>query len=71
VRTNPAQAAVVAACLRQGAANAQSGSNPDGSAAARGVVFETNQGNLSTPRWIRSSRKIERGLCTDHIRRQV
>jgi flagellar assembly protein FliH len=69
VRTNPAQAAVVAACLRQGAANAKVEVIPDGSLQPGGVVFETNQGNLDASVDSQLA-EIERGLA-DHIRRQV
>jgi flagellar assembly protein FliH len=68
VRTNPAQAAAIAACLRESASNAKVEVIPDGSLQPGGVVFETNQGNLDASVDSQLA-EIERGLA-DHMRRQ-
>jgi flagellar assembly protein FliH len=68
VRTNPAQAAAVTACLRESASNAKVEVIPDGSLQPGGVVFETNQGNLDASVDSQLA-EIERGLA-DHMRRQ-
>jgi flagellar assembly protein FliH len=68
VRTNPAQAAAVAACLREGASNAKVEVIPDGSLQPGGVVFETNHGNLDASVDSQLA-EIERGLA-DHMKRQ-
>jgi flagellar assembly protein FliH len=68
VRTNPAQAAAVTACLRESASNARVEVIPDGSLQPGGVVFETNQGNLDASVDSQLA-EIERGLA-DHMRRQ-
>jgi flagellar assembly protein FliH len=68
VRTNPAQAAAITACLREGASNAKVEVIPDGSLQPGGVVFETNQGNLDASVDSQLA-EIERGLA-DHMRRQ-
>jgi flagellar assembly protein FliH len=68
VRTNPAQAAAITACLRESASNAKVEVIPDGSLQPGGVVFETNHGNLDAS--VDSQlQEIERGLA-DHMRRQ-
>jgi len=68
VRTNPAQAAAVTACLREGASNAKVEVIPDGSLQPGGVVFETNHGNLDAS--VDSQlQEIERGLA-DHLKRK-
>jgi len=69
VRTNPAQAAAVTACLREAASNAKVEVIPDGSLQPGGVVFETNQGNLDASVDSQLA-EIERGLA-DHLRRQT
>jgi len=67
VRTNPAQAAAIAACLREAVSDAKVEVIPDGSLQPGGVVFETNQGNLDAS--VDSQlQEIERGLA-DHMRR--
>jgi flagellar assembly protein FliH len=68
VRTNPAQAAAITACLRESASNAKVEVIPDGSLQPGGVVFETNQGNLDASVDSQLA-EIERGLA-DHMRRQ-
>jgi flagellar assembly protein FliH len=68
VRANPAQAAAITACLREGASNAKVEVIPDGSLQPGGVVFETNQGNLDASVDSQLA-EIERGLA-DHMRRQ-
>ncbi|MGA3238084.1 MAG: FliH/SctL family protein [Bryobacteraceae bacterium] len=68
VRTNPAQAAAVTACLREGASNAKVEVIPDGSLQPGGVVFETNHGNLDASVDSQLA-EIERGLA-DHLKRQ-
>jgi flagellar assembly protein FliH len=68
VRTSPAQAAAVTACLREGASNAKVEVIPDGSLQPGGVVFETNHGNLDAS--VDSQlQEIERGLA-DHLKRK-
>lgn len=68
VRTNPAQAAAVAACLRESVSTGKVEVLPDGSLQPGGVVFETNQGNLDAS--VDSQlQEIERGLA-DHMRKQ-
>jgi len=69
VRTNPAQAAAITACLREGASNAKVEVIPDGSLQPGGVIFETNQGNLDASVDSQLA-EIERGLA-DHMRRQA
>jgi flagellar assembly protein FliH len=68
VRTNPAQAAAVTACLREGASNSKVEVIPDGSLQPGGVVFETNHGNLDASVDSQLA-EIERGLA-DHMKRQ-
>jgi flagellar assembly protein FliH len=68
VRTNPAQAAAITACLRESASNAKVEIIPDGSLQPGGVVFETNHGNLDASVDSQLA-EIERGLA-DHLRRQ-
>ena len=69
VRVSAAQAASIAAMLRQAAPHANIEVVSDGSLAPGGIVFETTQGNLEAS--VDSQlQEIERGLA-DHLRKQA
>ncbi len=68
VRTHPAHAAAISACLRETAASAKVEVIPDGSLQPGGAIFETNHGNLDAS--VDSQlQEIERGLA-DLMRKQ-